>query len=635
MKKNKIAQIIPLARLQRNLHYFDYLVPDKLLKEVKQGQLVEIPFRNKILKGFIFNLSNKTETVGIKLKSISKTIEPSPILFAWQINLIKLLAQYYFVSMAVIAKMIIPDIPKKQRASKDKFFWTIDFKNQPKLDLSGDEFYKASRPVLLRYYHWENKIKVYLSLINKVIKKNKQILIIAPEISDLKRIYQYLFEYKDITSVLLNDLPKNKYWREWQNIRDNKIKIILGTRSAIFASFSKLDLIIIDSEDNENHKQEEPNPRYNVKDVALILKQLLKCRLIYTAVTPSLNSLYKVQQKKWQFGEIDKFTELPEVRIIDREEEFKKGNFSMLSEALVARIDYNLKRAQKIFLFLNRKGFATLVSCKDCGYVATCPTCKLPLTYHVNKKLVCHHCLHEENLFLFCPQCQGLNLKFTGTGTEKVESELAKLFPLAKIAKCDQETSLGNDKLANIDIIIGTQYAFDLIDWTSLNLVGVINADLLFYLPDYRGMEKTYNLLTKLISYMATEKKEMIIQTFTPNNYVFKSIIRLDCKNFYLRELRERKAFLYPPYSRLVRLIYQSIEFNNGQKEIERLFQQLKLINPQQLIISPPLMAYTQQVSGRWRWQILIKILDKNLSLEFLKNIPENVIIDIDPENLL
>ncbi len=635
MKKNNFAQIIPLTRLKRGLNYFDYKIPSDLLSQIKIGQVVQIPFRNKNIKGVILDLVASSKFKSEKLKSINKIIDQSPFLTSWQIKLVDYLSDYYFVSLAVLAQMMIPEIPKKAKPSQDKFLSDLDFLSIPEADISIDQYYIAQNPVLLKYYKFVEKIKVYLALINKVLSQNKQILIIVPLLADIKKIYQYLGNYKDITSVFLNDLPKNKYWQEWQRIKNGQAKIIIGTRSAIFAPFKNLDLIIVDDEDNENHKQEEPNPRYNVKDVALKLKEILNIKVIFSAQTPSLNSLYQIRQNKWQYFETAKVTELPQTKIIDLQAEYKKGNYSIFSEELEQKIIYNLKRAKKTFLFLNRKGLATLISCKDCGYLASCPVCQLPLTYHQSKELVCHHCGYKQSLFLFCPQCQGPNIKLTGTGTEKVEQEAKKIFPQAKIIKIDIDTPYTGD-LSVADIIIGTQFAFDFINWPEIATIGVINADTLLYLPDYRSIERTYNLLNKIILFLNNSSQEVLIQTLSPQNYVFESLKNPGTNLFFEKELEERIALNYPPKVKLVKLIYQSIEFNYGQKDIVSIYQDLlektKGLN---VIINPPALAYTQQVRGRWRWQIIIKLLSDKVNLDFLNTLSENTIIDRDPESLL
>ncbi|MCX6742962.1 MAG: hypothetical protein NT116_01880, partial [Candidatus Parcubacteria bacterium] len=297
----------------------------------------------------------------------------------------------------------------------------------------------------------------------------------------------------------------------------------------------------------------------------------------------------------------------------------------------------NLEQNKKSFLFLNRKGSATLVSCKDCGYIAACPTCRLPLTYHKkSEELHCHHCSYKSPILLTCPKCNGPEIKLTGTGTEKAESALKKQFPQSKIVAFDQENQR-QAELINADIIIGTQYALEYINWQNIQTIGVLNADIGFYSSDYRALETTYNLLSKFAYLLTDKSKELICQTFSPENYIFNAIINFNRQLFYANEIKERQVLKYPPFSRLIKIIYQSIDYNAGKEEINEIYNiiKLKAESNSNILINPPLLAYTQQVRGRWRWQIIVKILDPRSDLSFLYQLSDSVIIDIDPESLL
>jgi primosomal protein N' (replication factor Y) len=258
----------------------------------------------------------------------------------------------------------------------------------------------------------------------------------------------------------------------------------------------------------------------------------------------------------------------------------------------------------------------------------------------LSKKLVCHRCGHTQDLFLFCPKCQSPNLKFIGTGIEKVVAELKKSFPGQKISKIDRETTLGaGDDFSDSNIIVGTQFALSTLAWQNIGLVGVINADSLFYIPDYRSLERTFNLLSKLainISNQAIPQK-LIIQSFAPENIIYKALKNWNRESFYQSELAERKDFNYPPFCKLIKLIYQNYEFNSGQQEIEAIYKNLLKANLdlENIIINAPQLAYGQQVRGRFRWHLIIKILQKDLDLKFLNQLPDSLIIDVDPENLL
>ncbi|MBN1325927.1 primosomal protein N' [Candidatus Falkowbacteria bacterium] len=636
MRKNRIAQVIPALRLKRDMHFFDYEIPSNMQEQAQVGQLVEIPFRKQFVKGVILNLTGEKSQNEFELKPISKIIDPLPFLAKWQLDLIRDLSEYYFVSMGVLLKMIIPDIPKRVKSSEEKFLKNLQFISAPKEKIDINDFYNLTKPVLLQYFDADTKIKIYLGTVEKVIKQNKQVAIICPQLINIKKIFQYLGDYKEQTSVFLNDLPMNKYFEEYNKIKSGQAKIIIGTRSAIFAPFNNLDLIIINEEDNENHKQEEPNPRYNAKAVASKIKDLLGAKLILTSTTPSLDSIYKTKNGDWEFFEINKATQLPQIKIIDKKEEFKKGNYSIFSEELIKDIENNLKKKEKIFLFLNRKGIATLAICQDCGQSLQCPACKLPLTYYANKKMTCGHCGFEEDLTLFCPECKSPNIKLSGAGTEKVEQEIKKLFPKAKITKIDIKTPQPEKDLSNYDIIIGTQYAFDFINWQTINLIGVISADTSLYIPDFKSTERTFDLLAKMILFLGKENKKIIIQTLAINNYIFKYLIKLDFQSFYGQELEERKAVNLPPFVKIIKLIYQSYKFNAGQKEANEIYKILELqAKNNEVFISSPNLIYSQQVRGRFRWQMIIKILKDNTNIDFLKKLPDDVIIDVKPLSLI
>ncbi|MCX6745193.1 MAG: primosomal protein N' [Candidatus Parcubacteria bacterium] len=591
---NKIAQIIPAVRLKRSLNYFDYLIPEELAEQIKIGQIVEIPFRNQAVKGVVFKLQNNNDSA-YELKTLTKIIDPLPYLAPWQLELIEFMSEYYFVSMAMVLKMILPEIPKRKSANNKEF--NMDFLDPPKRQINSDVISQSSKSLLLSYTYLDSKISVYRQIIQENAAKNLQTVIIVPELINLEKIYQYLGDFKDISSVLLNDLAKNKFWQEWLRIKNNEAKIIIGTRSALFAPFKNLGAIIIDEEDNVNHKQEEPNPRYNAKTIALKIADLTGAKAIFCALTPSLNSLFKVTTKEWDYWDIDKDAAAPQITVIDRSEEFKKGNFSMFSEKLLQSLETNLSQNKKSFLFLNRKGSATLVNCKDCGFIAICPTCRLPLTYHKKtEELHCHHCSYKSPNLLICPKCKSPEIKLTGTGTEKAETELVKLFPKSKIKLLDFENQAMSD-IMSADIIIGTQYAFEYIDWEQIQTIGVLNSDTLFYVPDYRSLEKTYNFLIKFRKYLTTTDKELVCQTFSPDNYIFQAFKANDLKLFYQKETRERKSLDYPPFTKLIKIIFQSIDFNAGQEEVDEIFKFLNSKTNDKIIINPPLLVHAQQVN--------------------------------------
>lgn len=638
MKKNNIAKIIPLTRLKRDLHFFDYIIPDQLLNIAKKGQLVEVNFRNKKIQGVIHSISSEHDVPISKIKKITNIIDPTPFLSSWQLKLADFMASYYFTSTAAVVKMMVAEPPVREKQSQSHYIPYTSFK--PFKVQTIPRIPTSDKPIVLKYISQDKKITAYIQLIEKAIKSKSQIAIIVPLISDINSLYQYLQKYKEKTSIFLNNLPKNRYFAEWEKIKKQHVNIIIGTRSALFAPFNNLQSIIIDQEDNENHKQEEPNPRYHVKTVALKICELTKARPYLASQTPSLETLYAVHQKHYDYLELDTLEQTPEITIIDRNQEFKKDNYSIFSEELFKRIEQHVYSQKKVFLFLNRKGSSSVVTCSDCGKISMCPTCNLPLTLHQSQKLKCHHCGFEQDMILFCPTCKSPHIKLTGAGTEKVEHELATRLRTANILKIDIDTPLPDNAyeaaIQKADIIIGTSYAFQYIDWDKIHLTGILAADQLFHLPDFRSAEKTFNLLYYLLINTVGERKYIFLQTLSPDNYIIKAVQNLSIKEYYAKEIVHREMLQYPPFSTLVKLILQHDNFNQGeqisQKQFEVLKQQLHKIP--EIMIFPPAPAHVQQVRGKFRWHIILKI-PKNTKLDFLYSLPENWIIDKDPESLL
>jgi len=329
---------------------------------------------------------------------------------------------------------------------------------------------------------------------------------------------------------------------------------------------------------------------------------------------------------------------------VDMRDEIKKQNYSPFSELLQEAIKETLEKKQQIFLFINRRGTASSVLCRDCGFVFKCPNCKLPLSYHGASELRCHNCAYKNPLPLFCPQCHGPEIKFSGAGTEKIEKEIKKLNPIAKILRLDIETEEAikaehKSYTAEADIIIGTQYALKFIDWEKIELAGIVSADTLLYLPDFRSGEKTYQLFSEIIFELGSKEKEIIIQTRKPDNLALQALGRNNPELFYNQEIEERKIFHYPPFGKIVKLLYQHGNEKKCIYESNRVWQELnkKIMVDKNIEMSLPAPIHNLKVRGRFRYQIILKVpLELGDKLGDLLNIvPDDWIIDINPESLL
>ena len=355
------------------------------------------------------------------------------------------------------------------------------------------------------------KTEIYLQLIEKVLEKNKSAIVLVPEISlTPQMVDRFRARFGDIIAVLHSKLSIGERYDEWNKIYNNEAKIIIGARSAIFAPVEKLGIIIIDEEHDISYKADS-TPRYNAKELASYIAKNNNCPLVLGSATPDVCTYYKTHENK-----INRFTllkraneaSLPDVEVVDLREELALGNKSMISLKLENAIEENLKNNKQTILFLNRRGYSTFVICRDCGYTAKCKHCNISLTYHKKEnKLKCHYCGYEISTLNTCPECNSYRIKYFGTGTQKLEEEISKIFPNASTIRMDIDTVtkknsheeiLNKFKDENINILIGTQMVVKGHHFPNVTLVGVIAADGILNLEDYRAVEKTFQTLVQV-----------------------------------------------------------------------------------------------------------------------------------------
>jgi len=340
--------------------------------------------------------------------------------------------------------------------------------------------------------------------------------------------------------------------------------------------------------------------------------------------------------------------QMPQVEVVDMRDEFKKRNFSIFSDLLQEKIKYYLDQKKQIILYLNRRGAATFVSCRDCGFVEKCPNCDLPLTYHLDKSnLICHHCAFTKDVSLQCPECRSAAFKYFGSGTQKVELELRKSFPSARILRMDRDTTQNREshhhfyhqfKEHQYDILIGTQMITKGWDISTVGLVGVISADTTLNLPDFRASERTFQLITQVAGRTGRGQDigEVILQTYSPDSFVMQAAARHDFDSFYNTEIMNRQSLEYPPFGRLIKLFHRNPDQQKAQKAAIELFDKLSSKLPEKIQIIGPSPSFIPRIRNNFLYQIIIKINDKEADItSFLNEIPKNWIIDIDPESLL
>ncbi len=409
------------------------------------------------------------------------------------------------------------------------------------------------------------KTQVYLKLIQETLKRGKTALTLVPEIALTPQLMAiFTSHFGEEVAVLHSSLPAGERYDEWKRARSGKAKVVIGTRSAVFAPLKNLGLIILDEEQEGSYKSENV-PRYHARDVAKYRAQQNRALLVLGSATPSVETMYHAKQGEYHLFTLPhRFNErvLPKVYLADMKEELREGNTSPLSLPLMESIEENLKRGEQTILFLNRRGASPMATCVQCGEVPSCPRCSAYLTYHsANRRLMCHHCGHSEPLPDACPTCGG-SFEFVGFGTQMVEQALRDRFPDIEVMRMDADTVTANHsheallsrfRNEKVPVLVGTQMVAKGLDFENVTLVGVISADQGLYVDDYRAGERTFSLITQVVGRAGRGSKEgrAIIQTFTPKNDIILSAAKQNYDHFYAEEIELRRLRRCPPFGAL------------------------------------------------------------------------------------
>ena len=506
------------------------------------------------------------------------------------------------------------------------------------------------------------KTEVYLQLIGQALKQNKSAIVLVPEISlTPQMIDRFIARFnKEEIAVIHSKLSIGERYDEWNKIKEGKAKIIIGARSAIFAPAQNIGIIIIDEEHDSSYKSEAV-PKYDAKEIAKKIAKENKCPLILGSATPDLNTYYKAKQGKITLLELThraNDSKLPEVEIVDLKMELANGNRSMLSVKLHDAIENNLKEKRQTILFLNRRGYSTFIMCRECGYTVKCKNCNISMTYHkAENKLKCHYCGYEENVVTICPECKSTKIRYFGTGTQKLEQEINRIFPQATTIRMDVDTVtkknsheeiLNKFKNENIDILIGTQMVVKGHHFPNVTLVGVIAADSSLNIDDYRANERTFQLLTQVAGRAGREKLNgrVIIQTYTPDNFSIICAKKQNYEMFYNTEIALRKQLNYPPFCDIILIGFNSLSEKEILEVSQRVYMYLKNnLNVEEFNVLKPMPSPIDKIQNRFRWRIIIKGSMNPEANEILNNCLKEIYntnykntritIDINPNNMI
>ncbi|KOP82086.1 primosomal protein N' [Cytobacillus solani] len=466
------------------------------------------------------------------------------------------------------------------------------------------------------------KTEIYLQSIQKVLQQGREAIVLVPEISlTPQMVKRFKGRFGNAVAVLHSGLSAGEKYDEWRKIQKREVKVVVGARSAIFAPFENLGIIIIDEEHETSYKQED-NPRYHARNVAIKRGATHQCPVVLGSATPSLESFARAQKGVYTLLSMPNRMNnqaLPGVEIIDMREELREGNRSMFSRLLLEKIEDRLEKKEQIVLFLNKRGHSSFVMCRDCGYVVNCPNCDISLTYHrANQRMKCHYCGYEAHVPNSCPECSSEHIRYFGTGTQKVEEELVKILPHAKVIRMDVDTTSrkgSHEKLldqfqeGHADILLGTQMIAKGLDFPNITLVGVLSADTMLHLPDFRSSEKTFQLLTQVSGRAGRHEKEgeVIIQTYTPEHYSVELAGEQDFDRFYEKEMMVRKIHKYPPFYYISLITVSHEELMKTVSITEKITAYIRSRLSNEAICLGPVASPIPRINNRYRYQCLIK----------------------------
>lgn len=489
--------------------------------------------------------------------------------------------------------------------------------------------------VLLHGVTGSGKTEVYMQQIEAVAARGKQAIVLVPEIALTPQMVQrFVGRFGEAVAVLHSRLSNGERFDQWRLIERGEVKIVVGTRSAIFAPLTDIGLIVIDEEHDASYKQENM-PAYDTREMALWRAQFHHCSVIFSSATPSLETYARAQVGRYLYVGIHERIAglmMPEVKVIDMREELHAKNLSMFSRDLLAAIRDRLDKKEQVILLFNRRGYATFVKCRECGYVVECPNCDISLTYHkTSNKLHCHYCEHQEPLPQTCPNCTSPYIKLFGQGTQRLTEALQQEFPDARILRMDRDTTAHKgshqeifDTFSNqqADILVGTQMIAKGLDFPNVTLVGVLAADQTLNFPDFRASERAFQLLTQ-VSGRAGRKRvgEAIIQTYMPDHYAIQFAAKHDYQGFYQEEMKIRKQHYYPPYCHVSSLKATAASAKEAYNLLFAIYQEFK--DDAAIQVYKPVPALIARVNNQYTYQCLLKYKDKKHTLARLYDLQQ------------
>lgn len=604
---------------------------------IQVGQKVYVPFNqgNRIKEAYVFQIADQPEKEFKNLKYVEE-IDSDICLSREIIDTCIWMKKRYLCKYIDAVKCFTPAGSRSKKGKQRNPYKEAEGEAQNIGQLT-EEQQKVLRPIeaaiakkehrrfLLHGVTGSGKTEVYMRAAAKCLASGRQVIMLVPEISLTKQVIERFigrFGAEQI-AVLHSKLSLGERYDEWVRIKAGHVKIVIGARSAVFAPLSNIGLIVLDEEHEATYKS-DMTPKYDTVEVALKRLQQHKGALLLGSATPGVSSYYRagcgIYEKLELTSRYNKVS-LPEVAVVDMRQELKNGNKSMISTELYSSMRDTLDAKQQIILFLNRRGYSTFISCRECGRVLKCPNCGISLTYHKGENMaICHYCGHEEKPPAICPECGSGYIRYFGAGTEKVEETVQQFFEEAQIERLDLDSTrrkgsidkiLNRFKKGKIDILIGTQLVAKGLDFRNVGLVGIISADVTLNIPDFRSSERTFQLITQAAGRAGRgdETGKVIIQSYTPENYAVQLAADQDYKAFYEAEIQLRQYMEYPPYSDLIQIVSSAKSEAQAKAAAADWYNLIlaALNEEQRQFVFKPQAAPMNKIKDTYRYCMLIK----------------------------
>lgn len=615
-------------------------------EKIIAGQLVKVPLRNELVWGVVMSQTAKPRMQTKPIETVLK-LAPLPL---QSIELMHWLHRFYPAPIGIIVQQFIPQVLKDSQEVITPALAMPSSKNLPNMTNEQLEAYKnigAPDTYLLHGRTGSGKTRLYIELAKDSIIQGRSVIMLTPEISLTSQLE---FNFKQVFGdhvVLLHSTltPKQRTERWVSLLMAKEPMIVIGPRSAIFSPLGNTGLIIIDEEHEPAYKQEQ-SPYYLTSRVAAKLRQIQNAQLILGSATPLITDYYAAKNLSKPILRLKSIAQenapIMQTRIVDSKDRTLFERSSYFSKPLISAIDEALAKGHQALLYLNRRGTARVIICENCDWQARCPRCDLPLTYHGdNHSLRCHVCGFSSGAPVSCPKCANPSVRYLSIGTKAVVEEAAKLFPNARIKRFDAdnlkadriEQNLESIKAGEADIIVGTQMLAKGLDLPKLGVVGVLMADTSLQMPDYTSSERTYQLIQQVVGRVGRGHVPgiAIIQSFQPDNKTIIDALEDNWEDFYAREIEERKQFIFPPFTHLLKLTVQRASPKAAEQAAAKLASSLE----ENLIVEGPAPSFHEKVGGKYRWQLVVKSKQRSSLIELVENIPSGWTYDLDPIDLM